>query len=422
MSALNEQARTILHDNDRGGFTVPTGSLYPFQWNWDSAFTALGFATFDPDRAWLEIETLLDAQWEDGFVPHIIFHGDDQDYFPGPKVWGTNRQPPTSGITQPPVAASVVRQLYHAEGPAAEARLRRVFPKLVAWHRWFRRVRDPLNKGLVMIVHPWESGRDNSPEWDAPANAVPTEGAGTYERRDVHIVDSAMRPTKQQYDQYLALVAFGREADWQHDEIAVNSPFQVFDVGCTMILLRAERDLHALAVSLGEEDVATEIEVRISLAQAGIGHLWDEAVGAYCSRDLRTGNTSGMVTSASFLAFYAGVGSDQQRERLLEHLQRIDAAAKYLVPSLDPQHAEFDAPRYWRGPVWAVVNYMLARGFAECGLEEWSDRLKSDTRQLIELTGFHEAYCPLTGQPTGGDTFTWTAAMWLAWAGQLDDV
>ena len=30
--------------NDRGGYTVPTEGLYPYQWNWDSAFVALGFA------------------------------------------------------------------------------------------------------------------------------------------------------------------------------------------------------------------------------------------------------------------------------------------------------------------------------------------------------------------------------------------
>lgn len=68
---LDQQAREILHRNDRGGYTVPTHGLYPFQWNWDSAFVALGFAEFDRDRAWQEIETLVSAQWEDGMIPYI---------------------------------------------------------------------------------------------------------------------------------------------------------------------------------------------------------------------------------------------------------------------------------------------------------------------------------------------------------------
>ena len=111
---MDERAQEILRANDRGGYTVPNGRVYPFQWNWDSAFVALGFATFDQDRAWRELETLFEAQWPDGFVPHIVFWKDDAGYFPGPAVWGTGRSPLTSGITQPPVASSSVSSSRHA--------------------------------------------------------------------------------------------------------------------------------------------------------------------------------------------------------------------------------------------------------------------------------------------------------------------
>ncbi len=35
-------AREILIAHDRGGYSVPTHGLYPYQWNWDSAFAAFG--------------------------------------------------------------------------------------------------------------------------------------------------------------------------------------------------------------------------------------------------------------------------------------------------------------------------------------------------------------------------------------------
>jgi hypothetical protein len=108
---LDASAREILQANDRGGYTVPTGGLYPFQWNWDSCLVALGWAAFDEARAWQEIETLFGAQWDDGMLPHIVFHRPDPGYFPGPEVWRTGRTPATSGITQPPVAASCVRRM-----------------------------------------------------------------------------------------------------------------------------------------------------------------------------------------------------------------------------------------------------------------------------------------------------------------------
>jgi hypothetical protein len=98
----DDAARAVLRRNDRGGFTVPNGRVYPFQWNWDSAFVALGFATFDLDRAWRELETLFEGQWQDGMVPHIVFRAPAEGYYPGPEAWGIQRQPLTSGISQPP--------------------------------------------------------------------------------------------------------------------------------------------------------------------------------------------------------------------------------------------------------------------------------------------------------------------------------
>ena len=261
-------ARQILTGNDRGGYTVPNGRVYPFQWNWDSAFVALGFATFDRVRAWEEVETLFRAQWDDGFVPHIIFWKDDEGYFPGPAVWSTGKNPKTSGITQPPVAASVVRWLWEtAENDEEKARVKALFPKILAWHRWFHRFRDPIGKGLVLSTHPWEGGRDNSPEWDKPSSTVDVSKVEPYVRRDTSHLDQSMRPTKLDYDRYLALVQFGRDQNWDHDVIARDNPFRVYDVGLTMILLRADRDLSWLAATLGYEAEALELQNRVALAE-----------------------------------------------------------------------------------------------------------------------------------------------------------
>ncbi len=163
-----EQAAAVLRQNDRGSYTIPTRGLYPFQWNWDSCLTALGLRHLDERRAWLEIQTLLEHQWPDGMVPHIVFHVEDEGYFPGPKVWQTNRPTPTSGITQPPVLGFVMKRLFDEAGdrPLAEAIARQLLPKAAAWHRWFYANRDPGGTGLVAIIHPWESGRDNSIDWD----------------------------------------------------------------------------------------------------------------------------------------------------------------------------------------------------------------------------------------------------------------
>jgi glycogen debranching enzyme len=265
-------------------------------------------------------------------------------------------------------------------------------------------------------MHPWETGRDNSPEWDGPGEPIDVSNVGEYVRRDTGHLDAKMRPTKLEYDRYLALVQYGRAQGWDHGRIAAGNPFQVADVGMSMILLRANRDLLVLAQMLGRTDEAEELQALVDRAERGISWLWDEDRHAWCSRDLLTGKSSGFVTSASFLNFYAGLHNPARDAAMLGHIERIGAAVAYLMPSLDPEDPGFQMIRYWRGPVWAVVNYMIGTGLAEAGHAQWAERVRGDTLGLIERNGFYEAFSPIDGTGSGGDDFSWTAAIWLAWA------
>jgi glycogen debranching enzyme len=107
---------------------------------------------------------------------------------------------------------------------------------------------------------------------------------------------------------------------------------------------------------------------------------------------------------------------ERRDQSTLQHFDRIAKRARYLMPSLDPDDPGFDSIRYWRGPVWAVVNYMIGTGLSEAGHAGPAQRVRSDTRALMEGAGFFESYCPMSGRGTGGGDFSWTAAMWLHWA------
>ncbi len=419
----DRQAIDILKANDRGGYTVPTSRLYPYQWNWDSAFVALGFMTFDAKRAWREIEMLFEGQWDDGMVPHILFRRDDPDYFPGPAVWQAGKKAmPSSGHSQPPVAATVVRELVDVGGADAERRGHALFNKILAYHRWFHRERDPDGQGVIGIVHPWESGRDNSADWDdAMARVQVAPDLGRYQRRDTAHIDAEQRPKQAQYDRFLTMVKFGRESGWNHKKIARNGPFLVADPGIQFILMRADRDLLALAERFGRTAEADEIQGWLTLSEAGAARLWDDDKAAFCARDLKSGEFSGAITSASALVFYAGAGSAQQRAAMVEHLNRITAKVGYALPSLDPEHPRFEPKRYWLGPVWMIMNYMISRGLEEAGQAALAERIRADSRRLIEAQGFYEYFHPETGEGCGGGDFSWTAAMWLAWASPSRD-
>ncbi len=199
----------MLTANDLGVSTKPSPKLYPHQWNWDSAFIAIGLSHYDLERAKTEIRSLLAGQWRNGMIPHIIFNPASSGYFPDPHGWQTARSPDapasilTSGITQPPMITIAVREIVTRENRADFAR--EVFPALLAYHRWFHRERDPHGEGLVSIIHPWESGMDNSPRWLEILDRIKIAKRPDYQREDDTLVPPDERPTDADYDRIYAV-------------------------------------------------------------------------------------------------------------------------------------------------------------------------------------------------------------------------
>ncbi|MEL6167838.1 MAG: hypothetical protein AAFR35_04055 [Pseudomonadota bacterium] len=404
----DDEARRILRDNDRGGYTIPTAGLYPYQWNWDSAFAAWGIATFDIDRAWEELEILFDGQWDSGMVPHILFHKPDPGYFPGPDVWAAGGNPPSSGITQPPVAATLARWIWERDPEAGTERFRALFPKMAAWHRWFARAR--LKDGAICVTHPWESGRDNCPDWDLGLAHVDASAVGDYQRRDLGHVDASMRPGKLDYDRYIAILQFGRAAGWDDQTILESGPFLTADPGTHFILMRANEDLIAMGEVL-DTDPGDLADLSAAL-RTGAATMWNPDLGAFDAREMATGAFAGNLSSATALAAYAGLSQPGLDDRLRRAWDKVP----FGIPSSDPEAPGFEPRRYWRGPTWPFLNALIARGFADAGQGTWAERLRAETRALIQQGGFYEYFDPTDGHPAGGGDFSWTAAIWLAWA------
>ena len=418
MFDLDEQARSILIKNDRGGFTIPTARLYPFQWNWDSAFIALGIATMDDERAWQELEMLVEGQAHDGMIPSIIFRNDDDDYFPGPKVWQTNNGPINgTGISQPPVLASVVAQLAKAHGDRGLERARHLFPAIMKWHEWWHEYRTPDGMDVVCTVHPWETGRDNCPDWKIGLQNMQTDpDLEPYQRKDIQHANPSERPSQDEYDKYISIVKFGRDCGWDQKVLTNQGPFLMADPGIFFILLRADRDLLWLSEKLNYTKEAAQLKIWIEKAEASAHRFWNEEYGAFCAWDVRTGVFSRGFSNASALSFYADIGTTEQRARTISHMERIASQTRYGQSSWDPDAPLFESQRYWCGPLWCQMNYMIARGLAEQGHSELAEKMRIDLRQVIELSGFYECFDPLSGAGCIGSDFSWTAALWLAWA------
>jgi hypothetical protein len=422
---VRQAARAVLAANDRGGYTVPTARLYPFQWNWDSAFVAMGFATGDCDRALTELEHLARGQWSDGMIPHIVFHGPSDTYFPGPDVWGTGSRAPagrpaTSGITQPPVFATALRFVWDAmPDDARRARRERVaalYRAALAWHRWWVRARDPQGTGLVAVLHNWETGSDNSPAWDAALARVPPTTSTPIRRRDTSHVDPAMRPSDVDYQRYIHLVDTYRAAGWDPEWQWAVAPFKVAEVQTTAILARATEDLAALAGALGEDREAGELgDMRRRLC-AGLMRQWRPALGRFVSHDLVAGRDIETATHAGFVPLLALDVDGPTGTAATTELTRWLGEVRLGLPAVPRSSPDFEPKRYWRGPVWAIVNWLLILGLHRNGRPDLAERLRMGTLAAIERAGFAEHFDPLTGEGGGGGSFSWTAAAYLVLA------
>lgn len=420
---LDNQAREILKKNDRGGYTIPTARLYPYQWNWDSAFVALGFLTFDRERAWKELELLLEGQWANGMIPSIIFRSNDPDYFPGPSVWQTQTRmdvPPaiaSTGISQPPILASIILSLVESGDEKDSLRAGRMLDQVLRYHQWYQRERTSQHADVVGTVHPWETGRDNCPDWTLGLNAMSVDPElDSYVRKDIEHANPDQRPSQEQYDKYVSIVKFGRELGWDQKKLTNTGPFLMADPGIHFILLRANKDLLKLARKLDLKAQVEQLEILVERGTKANDYFWNESLGAFTARNILTGEFSNGFSNASALCFYADAGTEYQRKKTIDNMNRIAQQVKYMMPSWDPDHNEFDAQRYWCGPIWPQMNYIISTGMEEQGYSVMADKIRRDMALLIEKSGFYECFNPITGDGCIGTDFSWTAAIWLAWA------
>jgi hypothetical protein len=418
---MDEAARAVLAKNDRGGYTVPADPLYPFQWNWDSAFVAMGFATFDADRGFRELERLVEGQWADGMIPHIVFHAPSDTYFPGAEVWGTRHAIATSGITQPPVFGMALRHVYEAAigQPDVVDRTRALFRAALRSHRWWLRARDPDGLGLVSILHPWESGSDNSPAWDEPLTRVPTTTATAIRRKDTSHVDAAMRPRDEDYQRFIHLVEVYRECGWDPERQWAAAPFKVADVQMTGILARSMADLLHLADSFGTEEERAELSEMHSALTKGLTRRWRQDLCRFVSLDLISGRDVEAPTQACFIPLVALRLGTAARAAIQTEIERWHLGMVVGIPSTGPFSPAFEPKRYWRGPVWPVINWLIADGLRMNGNDRLACQMEQATVRAIERAGFREYFDPTTGEGLGGDSFSWTAAAYLVLSRRL---
>jgi hypothetical protein len=433
MPDTREQAIALLKKNDRGLYTIPAENLYPHQWLWDSCFIAIGQRHYDVERAKMEILSLLRGQWTNGMVPHMIFNK-ALEYRNDRNTWRSWVSPfapddvVTSGITQPPLLAEAVYQIgQELELPERRSWYRQVFPALVAHHQWLYRERDPHQEGLTLQIHPWETGLDNNPAWmsELHEHLLPwwvrflkntrLDFIAGLLRRDTKVV-----PADQRYSNIDAMALYDaqrrlRRKEYNIDRILDHSLFMIEDLAFNSILIRANDLLIGIAKTL-RTDLPEDLLQRMALSKKALEELWDPYTEAYYPRDFVTHKLIKEPTIEGLLPLYAGSITPERAALLVKSIENSHMfGPAHPIPSVPLNSPWFDPERYWQGPTWLNMNWLIADGLRRYGYKDHAEALIESSLELVENGDFNEYFDPLTGKPIGAQNFSWTAAVALDW-------
>lgn len=426
---LASQAQAILEKNDKGSYTVPAASLYPHQWLWDSCFIAIGIRHYDIERAKIEVLSLLRGQWKNGMLPNMIFN-EAKAYQRDRNVWRSWVSPfspdnvATSGITQPPMLAEAIVRIGSSMKPSERRSwYKMVWPALLAYHEWLYIDRDPHGEGLVLLIHPWETGLDNTPPWMAELHGhllpfwvrvlevTKLEKLVGMFRRDTRVV-----PADQRFSNIEAMTLFDaqrrlRRKGYDITKILDRGLFAIEDLTFNCILIRANDHLREIAKTI-KARIPKELEHSMDLTPKRLEDLWDPYAQEYFSRGFITHKLMKVSSIAALMPLYAGCVSRERAEMLVRKLENDHLfGPAYPVPSVPVSSEWFDADRYWQGPSWVNMNWLIIDGLNRYGFKDHARALRETTLEMVTKGGFYEYFNPLTGKPLGIKDFSWTAAL-----------
>ncbi len=319
--------------------------------DWDTYFAALMASVDFAPLAHANAIAITDALTEEGFVPNLeATHG----------LKSFDR-------SQPPVGSMSCKLIYDRHGQTWF--LEAVYDNLLTWNRWWDRNRN--NQGFLSWgsdPHPagmkgnteqaakYESGLDNSPLFD----------------------DVVFDPEK--------------------------GMLELASVGLMGLYVADCRYLADIADVLGKQRDAAELRQRGLRYSTKLQELWDEQDGIFRDKNLVTGTFSSHLAPTNFYPLLGEVATATQARRMVdEHLMNPDEFfGDWMIPSIARNDAAYADNTYWRGRIWAPMNFLVYLGLRNYDLPA-AQRMMADKSQRLLLNEWegkrrvHENYNAETG-------------------------
>lgn len=351
-----------------GRAVVPAKVGYVGLWQWDAYFIAIGLRHGDAHLAAEQLRLAISRQARDGQLPDVVHEAgvlaSSDDLPPGDLATLRATASPSlaSGrvpLTKPPLTALAVELVAQVAGGELREELRRAVERSQDW--WFARSDSDAN-GVPEYLHPYSSGLDDSPVFDA-ASIVESPDLTAY----LALQDTIL-------------------ADWEQAKGQV----ELADV-------RRQRSRRLVG----------RLESLLDQGRGFVPALGEDGPIEH-------------LTILSLLAVLAPEPSAELREALLGLLDDPQAfgpgRAGAALPTVARRDPAFNPQRMWRGPVWVNTSWLVALGLRRLGEVARAQALEDAVLELVVRAGGpHEYIDPVTSRRCQGaaSCFSWSAALFI---------
>jgi glycogen debranching enzyme len=328
---------------------APSKIHYVGVWQWDAYFHALAYRYVDKRLAQDQLRIVLDHQQPNGMIPDAV-HDEG--------VITHLTLPVEADVTKPPLIAWAALKLYETDGDRDF--LDEIYGPLVRWHHWWFQYNDFNDSGIVAYAHPFSSGLDDSPLWDA---GMPVES-----------------PELNTY------------------------------------LYHQMEALARIAEIIGETaDVPVWRERAAAHVQRMIRHFWDEEAGVFWVK--KDNQPVRVLTPFNLYPLWTGKLPEAMVDRLVAHLTNpAELWPRWPLPTVALNDPSYDGQQMWRGPTWININYIFIEALVRANRADLARALRDRTLELIlQHEDIWEYYNPETADhpPKAAPMFGWSAAAFI---------
>lgn len=344
---------------------------------WDSFFMGWMFSPDSAEHGRACVREVLRERIDDEFVPNVVN--------------GSGRR---SGDRSQPCIGGISVLAMHEIAPDREF-LREVWEPLLKWNRWWdRRRRNAL--GLI------------------------SPGSDPYEPKIGDLAERLQPNT---------LRGAKLEAGPDNTPMYDDAPFDpvthlmgLADVGLSSLYVLDCQALARIARELSLNAEAAELEQRAAAYADRLATLWNEAAGLFQNRRTDTGEFSPRLSPTCFYPLLTGIVTPAQASQMLdEHLlNEAEFWGEWVLPSVPRSDPAYPEQHYWRGRIWAPMNFLVYLGLKRAGCDAVASELARRSTRLFEKNwqerhGLFENYSAVSG--VGGDVLLCDPM--CAWTGLL---